>query len=571
MTKEKRFDIYNYVIFGASALFTIFSVCFHADISLLAFPVALIMTGVTVYFGLFKMIKPKDARKPIVYYKLIQYIPFVMLFSFIVRRAGKEGTSFGYDVITVILWCVIFVFSMIVSYIMNPKRMKKILTNYKTQVEKKKKFSLGKKIAFETIDWVDALIQAVCMVLLIQLFLVQLYRIPSESMVPNFLIGDRVAVTKFNCGPKFPLTDVGLPDFTKYKRGDVVVLRNPHYRIDRKSEVKSVVSQLVYMLTVMTVNLNTDDNGNMKYDPLVKRITGVPGEQLVMQDGVLYSRTKDNPEFTPVELDNKYACWNLNGLSNSVKNNIQDLRMAPSDYQNMLDFEEARRNYDLTTAAFQAEQMVKNVRKLAADDKSADFIEPFARVSNLLYSATNIAGEIAYSENGLKWFEDFMTSWINTDTSNMDVYSLSNFKMNVMVKMKFGQIVERASQLYAMGKTYNDVSEDTVINQYFRDSSLYIWYIEGLLDERNMPVFPANNSKNEPQYIPENCYFMMGDNRFNSLDLRHSFDAFERDLTSDDDMPVIYKSYMEPQYINKKLIQGKPVYKFWPLNRMGKI
>lgn len=571
MTKEKRFDIYNYITFAASAVFALFSISFHADISLLAFPVALIMTGFTVYFGFFKIIKTKDARKTLVYYKLIQYLPFVMLFSFIVRRAGKTGTSFGYDVITVILWCVIFAASMMVSYYLNPKRLKTLLTGYKTQVEKKKKFSLGKKIAFEAIDWVDALVQAVCMVLLIQLFLVQLYRIPSESMVPQFLVGDRVVVTKLNCGPKFPLTDVGLPDFTSYNRGDVVVLRNPHYKIDRKSEVKSVVSQLVYMLTVMTVNLNTDENGNMKYDPLVKRITGVPGEQLVMQDGVLYSRTKDNPEFTPVELDNKYACWNLNGLSNSLKNNILDLRMAPSDYQNMLDFEEYRRNYDLTAAAFQAKQMVKNVRNLSADDKTADFIEPYARITNLFNSSNNIAGEIAYSEKGLKWFENFMTSWIDTDTSNMDVYSLANFKMNVMVKIKFGQLIERASQLYAMGKTYNDVSEDIVMNQYLREANVYCWYIEALLDERNMPVFPANNSNDEPQYIPENCYFMMGDNRFNSLDLRHSFDAFERELTTDDAMPIIYMSYMEPQYINKKLIQGKPVYTFWPLNRMGRV
>ena len=83
----------------------------------------------------------------------------------------------------------------------------------------------------------------------------------------------------------------------QYKKGDVVVLRNPHYRIDRKSEVKTVVSQIISMLTLTTVNLNTDENGQLKADPLVKRIVGQPGEQLVMQDGVLYYRTKDNDTF----------------------------------------------------------------------------------------------------------------------------------------------------------------------------------------------------------------------------------------------------------------------------------
>ena len=44
----------------------------------------------------------------------------------------------------------------------------------------------------------------------------QLYEIPSESMVPTFLVKDKVFVSKIDCGPKFPLTDVGLPDFRKY-------------------------------------------------------------------------------------------------------------------------------------------------------------------------------------------------------------------------------------------------------------------------------------------------------------------------------------------------------------------
>ena len=156
----------------------------------------------------------------------------------------------------------------------------------------------------------------------------QLYVIPSESMVPTFLVKDRVFVTKLNCGPKFPLTEIGLNDFTKYKRGNIVVVRNPHYKIDRQSEIKTVTSQLVYMLTFMAVNMNTDENGNPKYDPLVKRVCGLPGEQLVMQDGVLYRRTKDNDVFTPVQEDAKYACWDLSKLNNSILTKVETLPLS---------------------------------------------------------------------------------------------------------------------------------------------------------------------------------------------------------------------------------------------------
>ena len=86
-----------------------------------------------------------------------------------------------------------------------------------------------------------------------------------------------------------------------------------------------------------------------------------------------------------------------------------------------------------------------------------------------------------------------------------------------------------------------------------------------------MPVFPANDSEGNPQYIPANCYFMMGDNRFNSLDLRHSYEQKETALTKHDPLSVTYYSMMAPQYINKKYIVGKPVFRFWPLGRLGKV
>lgn len=571
MTKEKRFIIYNYVELISSILFTLVCISFKLDISLLAFPASLLMTGACVYFGYFKFIRPKDASHPLVYYKLVQYLPFILLFSFIVRRAGNEGTTFAYDVISVILWCLVFVSSLIVSYFMNPKRIKTLLTSFKTQPEKKKKMTPGKKVLFEAIDWVDALVQAVFMVLLLQIFVIQLYQIPSESMVPQFLIGDRVAVTKLNCGPKFPLTDVGIPTFTKYKRGDVVVLRNPHYRIDRKSEVKSVVSQLVYMLSFMTVNINTDENGNLKYDPLVKRICGQPGEQLVMQDGVLYARTNASDEFKAVDLDNKFATWNLNALPLKDKMGVQDLRMSPADYQQMLDLEEERRNFDLNVASFRANEIVSSVRKYAADDLTAAFTAPDLDNMNIFVAAPSIAGEIAYSEQGLQWFQNFMTSWINGMNEPADIYSQANFKMNVMMKMKFGELILRYSELFASGKTYGQLNEDEEAKKMLQDAYVMIWYVSGLLDERNMPVFPANASDGTPQYIPENCFFMMGDNRFNSLDLRHSNVSFEASLTQYDTLSLTYTSMMEPQYINQKLILGKPVYRIWPLNRIGTI
>ena len=48
-------------------------------------------------------------------------------------------------------------------------------------------------------------------------------------------------------------------------------------------------------------------------------------------------------------------------------------------------------------------------------------------------------------------------------------------------------------------------------------------------------------------------------------------DYFTKELTSDDPISVKYESMMQPQYINKKYIVGKPIFRFWPLRRLGKV
>lgn len=573
MNTTKQFEKYKIttlINLGASVLFALLLINFSWDISILAFPIGAAYCAVTVLFTL-KMILKTDGKLIYKVIKFTEYLPYVFFITFILRRAGKNGTPFFYDVITVILWFVIFVCSFLTSRKLYPKKNALIVKGWKiTPVERK--FKGLNKIIFEIIDWIDALVWSIFTVLIFQIFVLQLYEIPSESMVPTFLIKDRVFVSKIDCGPKFPLTDVGLPDFRKYKRGDTIVLRNPHYSLDRKSEVKTVTSQLVYMLSLMTVNLNKDENGEMKADPLVKRITGLPGEQLVMQDGVLYVRTKDSDEFIPSKIDEKYATWNLNAVHPKQRQKVQSFPLSAQDYQKMLDFEDERRQFDLNAASIRASEIVREITKYTDNNNlPGDFSAPDLWEYDLFINVQQIAANIIYKTGGIDWFEKFMTSWIENKNKARDYYQQSNFTLNVMTKLTFGEIVLRYAQLLNSGVSFSNLNSDEQIKSYFQKAETLNWYIQMLLDERNMPLFPENDSNGNPQYIPENCYFMMGDNRFNSLDLRHSYEQTLKPLCNDDKMSVTYYSMMSPQYINKKYIIGKPVFRFWPLDRLGKV
>ena len=566
---NKKFSILIYIQLVAAVLFSVFSLSFNADISLLAFPISLLYSAIVVWFTFFKMFKPLDGKKIPVVNKLLEYIPYVFLVTFIIRRAGNEGTHLWYDIITVLLWCVIFVTSLMIIHYFNPKRVAKLTENWNEKAPEPKKLKGIRKVCFEAVDWIDSFVQAVCLVLIVQIFTFQLYLIPSESMVPTFLVKDRVVVSKITSGPKFPLTEVGLPTISKYKRGDIVVLRNPNYSLDRKSEVKSVVSQLIYMLTFMTVNLNTDENGELKADPLVKRIVGVEGEQLVMQDGILYARTKASDEFKPVVQDEEYAAWNLNTLPAKIKQRVQTIPLSQNEYQEMLNFEAERRQFDLNVAQIQAEQLVQKFNKLAFDSSLAGtFAKPTSLSEFALFKdVQNLTRQLMNQSGGAKWFSDFMTSWIPAKNNVRDVYSEANYKMNVMTKITLGNLIVRYAELFRTGVSASLWQSDKILKQNMQQAEILNWYIQRLLDSRNMPVYPANDSNGNPQYLPKNCFFMMGDNRFNSLDMRHSYDSKLVPLTDQDDMSVEYHSIMEQKYIPRNRIVGKPFFRFWPLDR----
>ena len=581
MTKNKL-KILSLATVFSSLIFSLMNFSIHFDVSLIALPLSLIFTFFIFFAGYSHLFGKEDRRFINVFRELLQYEPYVLLIAFVFRRAGEKGTFFAVDLIQVVLWCVTSCLCLYILYFINPKRISKIDETWNEYISAHtitKKRGL-KRIGAEILSWIDALLQAVFMVLLLNVFIVQLYEIPSESMVPEFLIRDRVVVFKTASGPKFPLSKVGIPYIRNYKRGDIVVFRNPHYSEDRKSEVRTFLSQIVYMCTLTTVNLNVDEGGNTKADPLVKRITGVPGEQLMMQDGILYSRTKKSDEWKVVEKDGEYAEWNLNTVKKSIKAGLtrESYVVSQAEYDSMIECEQKRRDFDIELFKSEARGFAKRFESLAnlnKGEKSEVSLEvldsqKYLFENSLFAQHYAYAAELFSNKNGPEWFKRFMTLWTETEDFNFngDLYSQANFKFNLMIKQVFGKLIVRDAELIANGKSVEEIKNDSLIIEYLQSAAMLNNYAF-LMDRRNMPVFPANDSNGNPQYIPQNSYFMMGDNRFNSLDMRHSYNNWLAPLTAKDPLSVTYLTDMEPQYVNRSKILGSTSYRFWPLNRRG--
>lgn len=107
-------------------------------------------------------------------------------------------------------------------------------------------------------DFVETVLTAVALALVLRAFVVQTFRIPSGSMEDTLLVGDFLIVNKFLYGIKVPLTDTRLPGIREPRYGDVVVFEYP----------------------------NPDPRA--KKENYVKRVIGVPGDIVELRNNVLY-------------------------------------------------------------------------------------------------------------------------------------------------------------------------------------------------------------------------------------------------------------------------------------------
>lgn len=203
----------------------------------------------------------------------------------------------------------------------------------------------------EVLGWLDALLFAVVFVFLLNQFLIQFFVIPSPSMLDTLLVKDRVLVSKLTYGielfPQGPkILDSRIPD-----RDDIITFYNPEY--ESKGPFFNIFSQIVYMITFSLVNIDVDENGQMREKLLVKRSAGAAGDTVTFRDGDAYFKYAGTGDYvlesdfraqnnlstaphTTIE-DRAYTWYNamgrINGLSSKGVTTGNVPRHLVSDYQ----------------------------------------------------------------------------------------------------------------------------------------------------------------------------------------------------------------------------------------------
>ena len=515
-------------------------------------------------FCIFSFFKKKTINTMLVMRKTMEYIPYIFMACFIISRAVQTGQDRStLDAILAFYWIVMVVYNGVLLFRLKDKRLPKYFPDL-PELPKKKS-----SIISEILDWADAILQAACIVLLFSVFVLQLYVIPSESMVQQFMIVDRVAGFKVAAGPTFPLSSFRFPQIYNYKRGDVVIIRNPHYEDDPNNELKFFTSQLVQYLTLTMVNINKDESGRIKADPLVKRIVGVGGEKLMLVDGVLYIKKAGEKDFKVFD-ESAYAVWDLSKLPQSSLKYVKDVKMNTEDLNRLQSVEAWRAKVDFDEAEKEALALVKKMKEIKSKPDNVFSAKGF--LSKAQYLVTQmardneaIASKILTTDGGLTWFENFLTSWKKPiENNSYNLYEMRNAQLDLLIKLSFGKLLVRNAELYKANVSEAVFSSDTERQAIINELGEYLYYL-ALSSQRNMDEFP----KGEEEYIPENCYFMMGDNRFNSTDMRHEYQYHLEALNKDDPMSMMFVTNVAPRYIHSSRMLGTVNLILFPRARFG--
>jgi signal peptidase I len=335
-------------------------------------------------------------------------------------------------------------------------------------------------------EWLDAAVFAIVAATLIRTFLVEAYTIPTGSMEGTLLVNDYLFVSKISYGPRIPMTPLAVPlvhntlpvtggksyseavkwDYHRWwglgdvERYDVVVFNFP----EGDTIIKEMPEQDYYIyeraLGRQTV-LNTytvDTRPVDKTDNYIKRCIGIPGDKIELRNGIVYVNDKPSPVFPHSKMEYRV-------ITNGSPLNTEFLDEQKAEVMNV-----AGNEYDLLIE----NQAVPAVQKQPQIARFIPVIAPKGEVGSV-------------------------QAWTFPQDTTHFKWNLDNF--GPLVIPKKGTTVQLTPENIALYRRVIGVYEGNK------------------LEERNGQFF-INGQPSSSYTFKMDYFWMMGDNRHNSLDSR---------------------------------------------------
>lgn len=269
----------------------------------------------------------------------------------------------------------------------------------------------------EIFSWLDAIVFALVFAWLINIYIFQMYTIPTSSMEKTLLVGDFLCVSKSTYGPRMPQTPLSLPLMhhttpwgTKsyseavklpYKRlagirgverGDIVVFNFPAgdtVILERQNETYyDIVRQFTSAYgekrgrELMNRQYSVTSRPVDKREHYVKRCVAVAGDTLSIQNGVLYVNGEEQNY-----IDNQQYIYFVETTSPLSQKSFERLGISPDEVH----YSASTGIYamPLTKSAVMALEAMKNVVSVTKNESTEPFLAIFPNNANYRWTEDN--------------------------------------------------------------------------------------------------------------------------------------------------------------------------------------
>jgi signal peptidase I len=327
-------------------------------------------------------------------------------------------------------------------------------------------------------EWWDAILFAVIAATLIRWLIMEAYTIPTPSMENSLLVGDFLFVSKFHYGTRTTTTPLQVP-LTHQKiwftniPSYVEWIKLPQYRLPGFTEVKNG-DVVVFNIPPRDLNEGRDYPVDLKTN-YIKRCVGIGGDILEIKNQDVYINGKAFPK--PPAMQYSYAI-----TSNSVINerNLKKYGLGPEDWS-MGHSSDGKLVY---YSVHLTDEMAKQIMA----DKPAYILDIHRELSD---TKNTFPYDLRYNQvfnlprnPNLAWSQDnFGPLWIPKEGASITI--------NDSTLTLYGNVI--------MEYDHNE---------------------EGSVKIENGKLF-IDGSEMKEYTFKQNYYFMMGDNRHNSLDSRY--------------------------------------------------
>lgn len=382
-------------------------------------------------------------------------------------------------------------------------------TNYNADRSLKPRSELG--------EWVSSIAFAIVAATLVHTYFMQPFTIPTSSLEKSLLVGDYLFVSKFHYGARVPSTVIAAPmvhDSLPFT-GTASYLKSPQLPYTRLPGLQNIKNNDIVCFNWPADSLATmwgDNSGKFTYKPVdkktnyVKRCVGIAGDSLEMRDGHFYINGKKNELPYRAKLQFYYTFESKQPISQTT-------------YPKFLLDKERTGVYKILTEYWNNDKVQEAIKKNGNLSKIGQ---------DSLY--TEVAGGVnPQFAQRLKMIN--VDNKININMTDEEVARLKKYPLTISVKKVnhaadkaiFPHVEELGWSQDNFGPIYIPEAGATVK----LDKSSLPFYEQIIKNYENNDLVVngkdifINGEKVDSYTFKQDYFYMIGDNRHNSLDARY--------------------------------------------------